>query len=31
MVANETVREAEESLDQLRKDYHALREHTDEL
>ena len=31
MVANETIREAEESFDQLRKDYHALREHTDKL
>ena len=31
MVANETIREAEESFDRLRKDYHALREHTDKL
>lgn len=31
MVANETIREAEESFDQLRKEYHALREHTDKL
>lgn len=31
MVSNETIREAEESFDQLRKEYHALREHTDKL
>ena len=31
MVANETIREAEEVFDQLRKDYHALREYTDKL
>lgn len=31
LVANETIREAEEAFDQLRKDYHALREHTDAL
>jgi hypothetical protein len=31
MVANETIREAEKSFNQLRKDYNALREHTDEL
>lgn len=31
MVANETIREAEESFDKLRKDYHALRIHTDKL
>lgn len=31
MVANETIREAEEVFDQLRKDYHALRKHTDKL
>ena len=31
MIANETIREAEECFDQLRKDYHALREHTDQL
>ena len=30
-IANETIREAEECFDQLRKDYHALREHTDQL
>lgn len=31
MVANETVREAEEAFEKLRKDYHALRKHTDDL
>lgn len=31
VVANETIREAEEAFDQLRKDYQALREHTDNL
>mgnify|MGYP000789128794 CR=1 FL=1 len=31
MVVNETIWEAEEAFDQLRKDYHALREHTDKL
>ena len=31
MVANETIREAEEAFEQLRKDYHALREHTSNL
>lgn len=31
MVANETIREAEESFDKLRKDYHELRKHTDKL
>lgn len=31
MIANETIRETEECFDQLRKDYHALREHTDQL
>ncbi len=31
MVANETIREAEEAFDRLRQDYHALREHTDML
>lgn len=31
MVANETIRETEEAFDKLRKDYHALREHTDKL
>lgn len=31
MIANETIREAEECFDKLRKDYHALREHTDTL
>lgn len=31
MVANETIQEAEEAFAQLRKDYHALREHTDKL
>lgn len=31
MVANETIREAEEAFDQLRKDYHSLREHADKL
>ena len=31
IVAQETIREAEEAFDQLRKDYHALREHTDKL
>ncbi len=31
MVANETIREAEEVFDRLRKDYHALREHADKL
>ncbi len=30
-IAEETIREAEESFDLLRKDYHALREHTDKL
>jgi predicted nucleic acid-binding Zn-ribbon protein len=31
MVANETIREAEESFAQLRGEYQALRKHTDEL
>jgi len=31
MVAKETICEAEESFDKLRKDYHVLREHTDKL
>lgn len=31
MAANETIREAEESFDKLRRDYRALREHTDKL
>lgn len=31
MVAHETIHEAEEAFDKLRKDYHALREHTDTL
>ena len=31
IVAQETIREAEEAFDQLRKDYHALRKHTDKL
>lgn len=31
MVANEAIHEAEEAFDQLRKDYHALQEHTDQL
>ena len=31
MVANETLREAEEVFAQLRTAYHALREHTDKL
>lgn len=31
MVANETIREAEEAFEQLRKDYHALWDHTDKL
>lgn len=31
MVAKETIREAEESFDKLRRDYHALREHADKL
>lgn len=30
-VANETIQEAEEAFDKLRKDYHALREHVDKL
>lgn len=30
-VANETIQEAEEAFDKLRKDYHSLREHTDRL
>ena len=28
-VANQTIKEAEEAFDKLRKDYHLLREHTD--
>ena len=31
LVANETIREAEEAFEQLRKDYHTLREHADTL
>ena len=31
VVANETIREAEEAFDQLRKDYQVLREYTDKL
>ena len=31
LMAQETIREAEECFDKLRKDYHALREHTDQL
>ena len=31
MVAKETICETEESFDKLRKDYHALWEHTDKL
>jgi hypothetical protein len=31
IIAQETLREAEESFDKLRKDYHALREYTDML
>lgn len=31
LMAQETIREAEECFDKLRKDYHALREHTDKL
>ncbi len=31
MVANETIREAEEAFGQLREDYHALQEYTDKL
>lgn len=31
MVANKTIREAEEAFDRPRQDYHALREHTDML
>ena len=30
-VANQTIKEAEEAFDKLRKDYHLLREHTDRL
>ena len=31
LMAQETIREAEECFDKLQKDYHALREHTDQL
>lgn len=31
LMAQKTIREAEECFDKLRKDYHALREHTDQL
>lgn len=31
MVAQETIREAEEAFGKLRKDYHELRKHTDQL
>lgn len=31
MVAQETIREAEEAFDKLRQDYHELRKHTDRL
>jgi hypothetical protein len=31
MIAEEALREAEESFDKLREDYHALREHADML
>ena len=30
-VANQTIKEAEEAFDKLRKDYHLLREHTGRL
>lgn len=30
-IANETIQKAEEAFGKLRKDYHALREHTDKL
>ena len=30
-VASQTIKEAEEAFDKLRKDYHLLREHTDRL
>lgn len=31
MVAQETIREAEEAFGKLRRDYHELRKHTDRL
>ena len=31
MVAQETIREAEEAFGKLRQDYHELRKHTDRL
>ncbi len=31
MVAQETIREAEEAFSKLRQDYHELRKHTDRL
>ena len=31
MVAQETIREAEEAFNKLRQDYHELRKHTDRL
>lgn len=31
LMAQETIREAEACFDKLRKDYHALHEHTDQL
>ena len=31
LMAQETIREAEECFDKLQKDYHALREHIDQL
>lgn len=31
MVAKETIREANEAFDKLRREYHALREYTDKL
>ena len=31
MVAQETIREAEEAFAKLRQDYHELRKHTDRL
>ena len=31
MVAQETIREAEEAFGKLRQDYHELRKHTDQL
>lgn len=31
MIAQETILEAEEAFDKLRKDYHEFRKHTDRL